>query len=72
MAKQKDPRTELERVARRLAVLDRQRDGILLERDRLVADCRALGMSWVAISALTGCTRQALMKRDPGRAVSPA
>lgn len=65
MAKPKDPTIELQRVARRLEVLDRQRLSVLQERDRLVDECRSRGMSWVAISALTGCTRQALMKRVP-------
>jgi hypothetical protein len=38
---------------------------ILFERDRIVADLRAVGTSWNVISLRTGLSRQALSKR-PG------
>lgn len=61
-----DPAAGLELVARRLAALDRRRVQLLADRDELVATGRAAGVSWRALAAAAGTTRQALMSRHAG------
>jgi hypothetical protein len=56
-------RDGLRRVSDELAAVERDRHALVARRDELVAQLRAEGLSWVAIAAAAGVSRQALMKR---------
>ncbi len=47
-----------------LQQLHKQEAKLLRERDELVGDLRQTGNSWASLSARTGLSRQALMKRS--------
>ena len=64
--KWRDARSGLERLSvlsRDLERLHREEARRLQERDQLVQWLRGQGQSWVTLSARTGLSRQALMKR---------
>ena len=53
---------DLERISRDLADLQRRRSRLLARRSEVVADLRAQGTSWATLSAVTGTTRQGLLR----------
>lgn len=64
--KWRDARSGLDRlstISRDLERLHREEVRLLRERDQLVQWLRGQGQSWVTLSARTGLSRQALMKR---------
>ena len=64
-----DTRAGLDRLStlsRDLEKLHRDEARLLCERDELVSWLRVRGQSWVALSARTKLSRQALMKRATG------
>jgi len=63
MARETDPRAQLERVARQLAPVERRRAALIAERDALVSRLREAGVPWTEIAGAAGVSRQALMKR---------
>lgn len=57
------PLERLRDVAHALVQLDAQRVQLVGERSQIVDELRAAGMTWNAIAAAAGTTRQALMQR---------
>lgn len=57
-----DPLRDLQRVAHDLEAVTARRARLLERRAALVADLRASGVSWATLTAITGTSRQGLVK----------
>ena len=57
-----EPLKDLERLARDLDAVTARRARLLERRAALVADLRASGVSWATLTAITGTSRQGLVK----------
>ena len=60
-------RHDLEDVVALLTRLDAERSRLMSERDQLVEDLRAAGLSWSELAGVAGVSRQALMLRASPR-----